>query len=331
MTRKTTATLHPPKAHKKQKNAPVHLIRKGRHELEPVYGILPPDDKFTVTKDLVVIPPSEIGKVEVDDLWVNDEYQRELLANGIDDLIEQYEGKSAREACVMFRAGCGFSLSSLRPDGKISQIDGQRRLALAKWIKDTYGIKEFFFHTELVATKNDEHEAKLYNMRNHRKEQTDCQRFKSELRANDAIAVAVDGILASHGLRIRGTRKTSSFTPVTCVKAVEKCYSVDGTGANLDSTLKVISSAWLSSGILKVRRQAVRAGAFLAVSMFLEERHGVDVSLLATKLGRYTVKAIEANISANSANSGHTRYGEMAKVVGSIYDTPVKRKPQMIL
>lgn len=328
MTRKKNATLRAPK---KAKKAPVHRIRRGRHELEPVYGIRRPVRNFVVTKERVIIPPSEIGMVEVDDLWVNDEYQRELLANGIDDLIEKYQGLSFREACELFRNGCGFTLSTLRSDGKVSKIDGQRRLALAKWIKDTYGVKEFFIHTELVETEDDEDEAKLFNSRNHRKSLTDCQLFKGELKAGVSTSVAIDGILAGHGICIRGTRKKGSSTPVNCVNAVKKAYFFDGTGNNLDSTLTVISSAWLCSPLPKVRKQGVRAAAIRAVSIFLKERQGVNLKVLATKLARYSMKAIEAYIPANSANSGHTRYEEMAKEVGRIYDAPVKRTPQIVL
>ena len=325
---KTRKAQKAPKAQQKQ---PAQRIRRGFHEDEPVHGVKRPMHELVVTKEMVNIPPSEIGRVEVDDVWINNEFQRELLANGIDDLVKNYQGATLRQACEMFVRGCGFTLSTRRADGRISKIDGQRRLALAKWIKDTYGAKAFFIHTEIVETEGDEDEARLFNARNHRKSLTDCQKFKGDFRGGDPTAVAIDCILVAHGMSIKGVRKKGKFMPVNCVSAVKEAYRFDGTGKILDSTLNVISSAWLGSNLLKVRRQAVRATAFRALSTFLAKSKSVSLPTLAGKLSMYSMRAIEAQIPANKANSGRTRYDEMAKEIETIYNSPMKRKSQIIL
>jgi hypothetical protein len=336
MTRKNSATLDAPKAKsskkadKSPKAEPAHRIRRGMNENKPVYGIRRPDSNFSATKEMVNIPPSAIGKVEVDDVWINNEFQRELLANGIDDLIEIYQGTTLRQACEMFGRGCGFTLSTLRPDGRISKIDGQRRLALAKWIKDTYGVKTFFIHTELVETDGDDDEARLFNARNHRKELTDCQKFKGDLKGGDPTAVAIDGILVSHNMSIKGVRRKGKLVPVNCVSAVKGAFRFDGTGRILDSVLNVIGSAWISSPLPKVRRQGVRAGAFKSLSIFLAQNRSVNLSVLSSKLSMYSVRAIESSIPTASANSGRTRYDAMAKEIDRIYNSPMKRKTQII-
>jgi hypothetical protein len=319
------------KANKPQKSGPAHRIRRGMNENNPVHGVKKPLHDFIVTKEMVNIPPSEIGRVEVDDMWINDEFQRELLANGIDDLIEMYAGKTFRQACEMFKRGCGFTLSTRRPDGRLSKIDGQRRLALAKWIKDTYGVKNFFIHTELVETEGDADEAKLFNDRNHRKALTDCQKFKGELRAGKPLAVAIDNILVGQNMSVKGVRKKGKFVPVNCVSAVKEAFSFDGTGKILYATLTVIGSSWLKSPLVKVRKQGVRATAFKSISIFLAQNKSVDLGVLSSKLSMYSMRAIEAMISANKANSGRTRYEEMAKEIELIYNSPVKRKQQIIL
>jgi len=336
MSRRKTASLAIPmpsrgKAQKSQQKQPAQRIRRGFHEDKPVHGVKRPMHKFVVTKEMVNIPPSEIGRVEVDDVWINSEFQRELLANGIDDLVEMYKGASFQEACEMFKRGCGFTLSTRRADGRISKIDGQRRLALAKWIKDTYGAKTFFIHTEIVETEGDEDEARLFNDRNHRKDLTDCQEFKGDLKGGDPTAVAIDGILVAHGMSIKGVRKKGKFAPVNCVSAVKEAYRFDGTGKILDSTLKVISSAWLGSPLPKVRRQAVRATAFRALSAFLAQNRSVNLPTLVRKLSMYSMKAIEVKIPAGKANSGRTRYDEMAKEIGEIYKGPMKRTSEIVL
>jgi len=336
MTRKNSATVSAPKAKKNAKakkppkTEPAHRIRRGLNEDKPVCGIRRPLHEFIVTKDMVNIPPSETGRVEIDDVWINNEFQRELLANGIDDLIKMYEGVSFRQACEMFRRGCGFTLSTLRADGRISKIDGQRRLALAKWIKDTYGVLVFFIHTELVNTDGDEDEARLFNARNHRKALTDCQKFKGDLKGGDPTAMAIDRILVSHNMSIKGVRKKGRFSPVNCVSAVKESFSFDGTGKILDSVLSVIGSSWICSPLPKVRKQGVRATAFRALSTFLAHNRAVNLSVLSSKLSMYSMRTIESMISANKANSGRTRYDEMAKKIEEIYDSPMKRKPQII-
>lgn len=331
MTKKSTACAKRITRKTAAKKNPVVRIRRGRNENAPFHGILPPVQNFTANKNMVVIPPSKIVMVEVDDVWINDEFQRELLQSGIDDLIKMYEGLSLQEACRLYHIGCGLTLSSLRADGKISKIDGQRRLALAKWIKDTYGVKEFFIHTELVEAENDMAEATLFNSRNHRKSLTDCQIFKGKLKAGDKVAVAIDGILGTHGISIKGVKKKGIYTPVNAVNAVNDAYAFDGIGNNLDNTLKVIKAAWLSSVLHKVRRQGVNASAIRAVSIFLANNRGVSLKNLVIKLSMYSMRAIEAQIPVNRANSGHTRYEEMAKVVEGIYNAPTRRKPQIIL
>lgn len=329
--RRKIIALSAPKANMHVKIEPVHNIRRGMNANNPAYGIQRPDNNFAATKDMVNIPPSEIGRVEVDDLWINNEFQRELLANGIDDLIVMYQGATLQQACEMFGRGCGFTLSTRRPDGRISKIDGQRRLALAKWIKDTYGVKTFFIHTELVETCGDDDEANLFNARNHRKALTDCQKFKGDLKGGDPTAVAIDGILFSHNMSIKGIRKKGGFAPVNCVSAVKDAYRYDGTGSILDSTLKVIGSSWLGSTLPKVRKQGVRATALRSLSIFLATKRSVNLSTLARKLSMYSMKAIEVKIPAVKANSGRTRYDEIAKKIGEIYDGPMKRTSEILL
>lgn len=324
MTRKNTATLKTPKNQK----TPVHRVRKGRHELEPVHGILPPAShgKPVATKKKVVIPPPEIAMVEVDDVWINDAYQRNLLQNGIDDLVAEYEGLNLQESVEKFHEGCGVTLSARRKDGRISQIDGQRRVALAKWLKDTHEVESFFIPTEIVTTSGNDHEAQMFKMRNHRKKLSHCEVFKGDLAAGDPEAVGIDRCLDKFRLAVKGVSKTKRSRRVTCVKQLYEAWRADGTGGHLEKVIQTLRDSWAVNSNPRVSASAYKSMAVGPMSVFLMKNRKVNLAELARKLGRYRLSEVIDMVPSNRIGTGYGRNAAIAEEgIAKIYNSQARR------
>lgn len=325
--RKKNATLQAPKSAKKQKKTPEHRVRKGRHELEPVHGILPPptDRRMIVTKKKVVIPPPEVGMVEVDDVWMNGKFQRFLLQNGIDDLIKEYEGLSLDEAAEAFRMGCGFILAARRKDLKVSAIDGQRRVALAKYLKDLHGVDEWFVPAEIVDSKGDTHESDMFNKRNHRKKLNHCEEFKGHLAAGDAEAVGIDLCLKGFGLTVKGVERAGAKR-ISCVTQLREAWRVDGTGRHLDKVLKVCTDAWSTNPDAAFSKHAYKGRSVGPISIFIKKTAGANLVHLAGKLSRYRLPELVNKVSPSLIYTGYTRNEAIADhAIAPIYKAPMRR------
>lgn len=318
------------KASKKSRRAKTSRnvkVRFGTNCLRPVHGILKPSSGLVISKSRVVVPSPEIGMVEVDDVWINDNFQRNLMSNGIDDLIEEYEGLSFREAIEMYHEGCGLILAGRRKDGKISGIDGQRRLALAKYLKDLYGVDEFFIHAELVNSKSDKDESDMFNKRNHRKKLSPCEIFKGKLAAGDPVAIGVDQTLDGFGLGVKGVPKRKPTKRISCVVQLQNAYNVDKTGKNLKDTIWVLENAWGNSTDPKRSSKAYKTVTVGPVSIFLKKNSNVNLADLAKKLSRYSPAAFVGSVTPGHAYSGFTRYEAFADEIKRIYNSPLKRRP----
>lgn len=329
MSRKN-ATLQAPKTKKTSKNqakTPAYKVRKGRNELNPVYGILPPpaNGRMIVTEKKVVIPPPEIGMVEVDDVWINSKFQRDLLQNGIDDLIKEYEGLSLNEAAEAFRLGCGFTLSARRKDRKVSEIDGQRRVALAKYLKDLYGVEEWWIPTEVVDSKGDEHESDMFNKRNHRKKLNHCEEFKGKLSAGDAESVGIDLCLKGFNLTVKGVERAGA-TRISCVTQLREAWRIDGTGKHLDKVLKVSTDAWATNPDSTFSKFAYKGRSVGPISIFVKKNAGVNLVSLASKLSRYRLPELVNKVSPSLIYTGYTRNEAIADhAIAPIYKAAMRR------
>jgi hypothetical protein len=327
MTRKNTATAKAPKSAKKQRKAYAHRVRKGKNDLNPVYGILPPPEgsRMVVTKKKVVIPPPEIGMVEVDDVWMNEEFQRHLLQNGIDTLIKAYEGLSLNEAAEAFRMGCGFILAARRKDTKVSAIDGQRRLALAKYLKDLYGVDEWFIPAEIVDSKGDMHESEMFNKRNHRKKLNHCEEFKGKLASGEAESVGIDACLDGFDLTVKGIEKAGAKR-VSCVTQLREAWGVDGTGKHLNKVLKVATDTWATNNDPNFSKFAYKGRSVGPINIFIKKNVGVDLDLLAKKLSRYRLPELVDKVSPSLIYTGYTRNEAIADhAIAIVYRASMRR------
>lgn len=327
MTRKKTATLQAPKSAKKQKKAFSQRVRKGRNELSPVHGILPPpaNGRMIATKMKVVIPSPEIGMVEVDDVWMNGEFQRFILQNGIDDLIKEYEGLSLNDAAEAFRMGCGFILTARRNDRKVSAIDGQRRVALAKYLKDLYGVEEWFIPAEVVDSKGDKHESDMFNKRNHRKKLNHCEEFKAQLAAGDAEAVGIDLCLKGFNLTVKGVERPGA-TRISCVTQLREAWRIDCTGRHLDKVLKVSTEAWATNPDSTFSKFAYKGRSVGPISIFIKKNTGVKLDVLASKLSRYRLPELVNKVSPSLIYTGYTRNEAIADhAIAPIYKAAMRR------
>jgi hypothetical protein len=326
MTRKNATTAR--KTQKAQKT-PTQKVRKGRNESKPVYGILPPDKhrRLIATKKTVVIPPPDTGIVEVDDVWINNKFQRNLLQNGIDDLIACYKGMSLQEAAEAFRDGCGFTLSALRKDGLISKIDGQRRVALAKYLKDFYGVGTWFIPTEVVKSKGNSHEASMFKDRNHRKKLSYCEAFKGRLISGNATENGIDAVLDKFGLAVKGVDKFHNTKRITCVGSLYKAFAVDNTGRHLEDVISTIKNAWGSSMLPKVQKEMYNGTAIEPVSIFLRKNPATNLAEMSRKLSRYTPEQVAAMAPSVLVSKGYTRNQAIADHgIATIYASPLKRR-----
>jgi hypothetical protein len=329
MTRKNTATLKAPKAKKgaKAKKTPAHRVRKGSNELNPTHGIVSPsrDRSIVASKKKVVIPMPEIGMIEVDDAWINGKFQRFILQNGIDDLIREYDGLSLNEAAKKFSKGCGLILAARRKDGKISIIDGQRRIALAKHLKDLHGVEEWFIHAEIVDSEGNNHEAMMFKMRNHRKKLNHCEEFKGDLAAGDAEAVGIDDCLIGFGLTVKGVERNGA-TRISCVTQLREAWRVDGTGKHLDRVLKVSTEAWATNKDASFSKFAYKGRSVGPISIFIRKFPGVDIEQLAKKLSMYRLPELVNKVSPSLIYTGYTRNEAIADhAIAPIYKAAKRR------
>jgi len=327
MTRKIAATAKAQKSPKNQPKTPVYRVRKGKNDVNPVYGILPPpaDGKMIVTKKKVVIPPPEIAVIEVDDAWINSEFQRNLLQNGIDDLIKEYEGLTLDEAAEAFRDGCGLALSARRKDGKVSAIDGQRRLALAKWLKDLHGVDVWFIPTEVVNSKGNDHEADMFNKRNHRKKLNNCEQFKGDFASGDAEAVGIDACLGTFRLTVKGIERNGAKR-ISCVTQLREAWRVDGTGNHLSKVLQVATDAWARNSDPTFSKFAYKGRGVGPIGIFIKKTRGVNLADLARKLSHYRLPEVINRVSPSLIYTGYTRNEAIADHgIAPIYNARARR------
>lgn len=163
--------------------------------------------------------------LRIDDIRVDDAYQRDLRRDLVNQIASDYDIVKA-----------GPILVSEREDGSLWCVDGQHRLAGAQQAGET----EVFAH--VVHGLDQEEEAALRLARNNRRSDSIMERFRTRLVMGDPKAHRMIEVVEQHGTRINLV--PVSQRGVNAIATLELLYDIDGTGVWLGRTLGILQKAY---------------------------------------------------------------------------------------
>lgn len=149
-----------------------------------------------------------IALVALADLKVDPVYQRDLTAQFVERLADNWDVVTA-----------GTIVVSRRPGGDLYIVDGQHRAAAAVRVGETHIL------AQVVDEPSAEEEARLRLKGNLKRTDRVFEVFRARLAANDETALAIERILAGCGTHVNMT--PTMGTGINAISAVEKLYGLD--------------------------------------------------------------------------------------------------------
>lgn len=180
----------------------------------------------------------EIVIVELDQLRIDPLYQRDLIADFVEEMADNWDIVTA-----------GTIVVSKRPNGDLFIIDGQHRAAAAKRAGETHIL------AQVLHEPSAEEEARLRLKGNFKRTDRIYEVFRARIAAGDPKAKKIKSILSNLDTQINYSPVTDSG--INAVAAVEKLFDLDE-GATLIKILSLqkelfgpISPEYSSSNTLK--------------------------------------------------------------------------------
>lgn len=238
----------------------------------------------------------KIKHYDVDQCYVNEEYQRDLNMNRVADMVEDFKESLLNPLKV-------FEME----DGTVEVFDGQHTLELHKQLgrKKVPGIP---YNGVLSEVENRAMQFVAANTC--QKRLTPLQIFKAELRAGDHRAVTLDKIARSNGYRIG----SGSIGAVGHVQRIYRRSDAEG----VDTVLGFVRSTWGDAD------QALHGGLLEALDLVLtDEDRPVDYKKLSKRLSRYMpVEIVRAGRGHGGGGSNALR---IANEIYRLYDLRTRK------
>lgn len=229
----------------------------------------------------------EMGTAEVlpiDEIIVDPDYQRDLRHAFLAEIAEDFDIVKAGPILVS------------RRDGKLWCVDGQHRMLGGQRAGET----EVLAHVVHGLTQQEEAELRL--ARNHRKQDSVQEKFRTRLVMGDEVAHAVVNVAKQHGTQIN--LETNMHKGINAIVAAETLYRAgSGNGEWLNRVLKFLAEAFDED----LNGRNVSLAMLKASAWFIDRHMGVGEASwkeMADRVGRVGVADIDRKARAHQAGLG---------------------------
>lgn len=246
----------------------------------------------------------ETRMIDVDDLNVAPEYQREMIPQHVNDIKKNFDTDAF-----------GVPLVAERQDGSLWLVDGFQRVSSCRQL----GIKRV--PCQVVQSAGPAYEAALFRKRNKSRKLSAHQLFKGLVAEGDEEAVAVLEVINSVGLNVTGMAQSRKGGSISCVNSCRDSYRRGG-AEHLRLVLETLKKAW-GGGHDNAYHQAMVGG----LSQFLHRYQGdVDLKRLVNKMATESPSHVLGQAKPFKLMHGGSRDKAVGHAFLAYYNIGVRRK-----
>lgn len=246
----------------------------------------------------------ETRMIDVDQLNVAAEYQREMIVPHVNEMERNYDPQAV-----------GFILVGQRDDGSYWVIDGFQRVSTAKKL----GIQRV--PCEVVQSSGPAFEAALFRKRARRRNLSAHQLFKALVAEGNDEAVEMLGVINGVGLNVTGMAQSRKGGSISCVNACRDAFRRGG-AEHLRLVLETLKKSW-GGGHDNAYHQAMVGG----LSLFLNRYHGdVDLKRLINKMATESPSHVLGQAKPFKLMHGGSRDKAVGHAFLAYYNVGVRRK-----
>jgi hypothetical protein len=242
--------------------------------------------------------------VDVDDLNVSEEYQREMIVPHINEMEKNFDPEAF-----------GLPLAGERDDGSLWLVDGFQRVSMARKL----GIKRV--PCEIVKSNGVQHEAALFRKRARRRNLSACQLFKALVAEGDEQARQILAVVNDVGLNVAGMAQSRRGGTLGCIKSCRDAFRLGG-AEHLSLVLTTLKRAW-GGGHENAYHQAMVGG----LSLFLFRYHGeVDMRRLTNKMAAESPAHVLGQAKPFKLMHGGSRDKAVGHAFKAYYEMGLRKK-----
>lgn len=242
--------------------------------------------------------------VDVDELNVSDEYQREMIVPHINEMEKNFDAEAF-----------GLPLAGEREDGSLWLVDGFQRVSMARKL----GIRRV--PCEIVKSQGVQHEAALFRKRARRRNLSACQLFKALVAEGDEEAQQILRIVNAAGLNVAGMAQSRRGGSIACIKSCRDAFKLGG-AEHLSLVLTTLKRAW-GGGHENAYHQAMVDG----LSLFLFRYQGeVDIRRLTGKMASESPLHVLGQAKPFKLMHGGSRGKAVGHAFKAYYDLGLRKK-----
>jgi len=247
-------------------------------------------------KPFDVAQAGSIEVVSIEDLHSDPLYQRDLIAQVVENIANDYDIVTA-----------GTIVVSQRPNGDMFIVDGQHRVAGAKLAGETHVL------AQVIENMTPEDEAKRRIQGNYKKTDKVYEIFRARVFAGDPVARGITALLAEFDTQI-------NYVPdydrgINAVSAVEGIYKMDD-GVRLRRILQTLTAAFGD-----VQGAHANGNLLKSVGWFID-RHGeeADIERLISRMTTEGVGSLTRKAVNMKAVMGGTQWINMYRALVEVYN-----------
>jgi hypothetical protein len=246
----------------------------------------------------------ETRMIDVDELNVAAEYQREMIIPHVNEMERNYDPQAV-----------GFILVGQREDGSYWVIDGFQRVSTATKL----GIQRV--PCEVVQSSGPAFEAALFRKRARRRNLSAHQLFKALVAEGNEEAVEMLRVINGVGLNVTGMAQSRKGGSISCVNACRDSFRRGGP-EHLRLVLETLKKSW-GGGHDNAYHQAMVGG----LSLFLYRYQGdVDLKRLINKMAAESPAHVLGQAKPFKLMHGGSRDKAVGHAFLAYYNVGVRRK-----
>jgi hypothetical protein len=246
----------------------------------------------------------ETRMIDVDELNVAAEYQREMIVPHVNEMERNYDPQAV-----------GFILVGQREDGSYWVIDGFQRVSTATKL----GIQRV--PCEVVQSSGPAFEAALFRKRARRRNLSAHQLFKALVAEGNEEAVEMLCVINGVGLNVTGMAQSRKGGSISCVNACRDSFRRGGP-EHLRLVLETLKKSW-GGGHDNAYHQAMVGG----LSLFLYRYQGdVDLKRLINKMAAESPAHVLGQAKPFKLMHGGSRDKAVGHAFLVYYNVGVRRK-----
>lgn len=245
-----------------------------------------------------------IEAVAISDLKFDQNYQRDIRAQFVQEMAANYDPKVA-----------GSIVCNRRGNGALYVIDGQHRTAAAKTAGETHMLAVVF--EGLTKAQ----EAAMRVNGNVRQAEHPSERWRAKLAAGDPESNAIQALCGQYGTKINTTPTDSG---INCVSTIEELYRRDN-GELLGQVFDIITRAWGSPSGAFARADVIKAIAH----MLIVNGDEIDRARLVDVLQQEGTTGVRMKANALRATWGGSGNVNWYRALVEVYNTGLPQRQRV--